>query len=115
MTKWAAFYVDRSCLPRRAGGPALMRGRIGAYERCIELALMGIYLVTGAVAEVVALRDMLGAPMPRMHLGHPALDVILPLSAKSLVLNARNATAKRLIAKLNGIYAGFTEGRTGVA
>lgn len=59
------------------------------------------------------MRNMLGALLPRSHLAHPAVDCILPLGPKSLVAAARNVAAKRLIKKLNGIYAGFVEGRTG--
>lgn len=64
-TAWVASRVDRSCLPRRAGGPALLRGGVRAYERALELTPLGVPIVVGLVAEITSLRNLLGALIPR--------------------------------------------------
>ena len=112
-TAWVASRVDRSCLPRRAGGPALLRGGVRAYERALELTPLGVPIVVGLVAEITSLRNLLGALIPRAHLAHPALDRILPPQVKGLNAMARNAVAKRLFTGVNAVYAAFEEARTG--
>lgn len=105
--------LDKTSLPRLAGGPAGRRVLARAFTAAIESHECGIAYITGTGIDVKRIVTTLMEQIPVFHLQHPSIVAALPMDVKKLFLQSSDTLLYQSVRRILAAAAAYNEGRTG--